>query len=118
MVIDNLKTIGTQLDSKISLFSKEIEKSVNQKLKHLGKEMSDKVNNVTQQFLKHTDERFETLLADNLAKETTPVTEDFADRVLQLEKLNVSNMIFEFEKSVETNYSCLNDIKVSVQKKR
>ena len=37
---------------------------------------------------------------DNLAKEATPITEDLADRVLQLEseKLNVSNMISEFEK--------------------
>ena len=50
MVINKLKTIETQLDSKISLFSEKIEKSVNQKLKNLRKEMSDKVTNVTQQF--------------------------------------------------------------------
>ena len=54
---------------------------------------------------------------DIVAKETTPITEDLVNRVLQLEseKLNVSNMICEFEKSIETNYSCLNDIEVSVQ---
>ena len=117
MVIDKLKTIETQLDSKISLFSEEIEKSVNQKLKNLRKEMSDKVNNVNQQFQKHLDERFEILPVDNSTKERTPITEDLADRVLKLEsdKVNVSNMISEFEKSIETNYSCLNDFKVSVQ---
>ena len=78
--------------------------------------MADTVNNVTQQLQKHIDERLETLPVDTLAKETTPVTEDLADRVSQLEseKLNVSNVISEFEKSIETNYNCLNDVKVSV----
>ena len=44
MVIDKLKIIETQLDSKMSLFSEEIEKSVNQMLKNLRKEVSDNVN--------------------------------------------------------------------------
>ena len=44
MVIDKLNIIETQLDSKISLFSEKIEKSVNQMLKNLRKEVSDKVN--------------------------------------------------------------------------
>ena len=38
--------------------------------------MSDKVNNVTQQFQKHVDERFETLPVDNSTKERAPITED------------------------------------------
>ena len=116
-VIDKLKTIETQLDSKTSLFLEEIDKSVNQKLRNIRKEMADKVNKVTKQLQKHIDERLETLPVDNLAKETTPVTEDLAEKVSQLEseKLNISNMISEFEKSIETNYNFLNDVKVSVQ---
>ena len=68
VVIDKLKTIETQLDSKISLFSEETETSVNQKLKDLRKEMSDRVNNVTKQFEKHINKRFGTLQMDNLGK--------------------------------------------------
>ena len=112
MITQKLNKIEIRLDSKISLFSEEIHKSINQKFKDVRKEMNEKLSKITSQYQSHVDEKLKSFSLNMPEQESDPITnfkiiEDKLNSINDLKKTTS-----DLEKSVESNFDHMKDMKI------
>ena len=110
--MDNLKRIESDLDSKVVTFSKELEKSFEQRLKQVKNELSEKYERSVNTSILNLKKEFQKLLTSDLEtiESSAPIIDINKTDIMEEFKSEIYSKLSEFEKSLELSHSRFSDL--------